>query len=151
MYLQYGHNSARASELVILLKKINLKMKKEIKSANNGSKKRERSTTSKETQLSEKAQDFIKAYNRIFGELVSDFIEERLIGLSDEMQYELVWHILHYLYRDEILPTGDPDVDIKITEIIEKLPFINVELFRYLSRDKIAKMEKNSEGPQYAS
>ena len=122
-----------------------------IKSANNGNKKIEKSTTSKENQLTNDSKDFLKAADSIFGELVAEFIKERLLGLSEENQKELYWHILHYMYREEILPTGDPSVDIKLSEVIEKLPFLNLEVFRYLSRDKIEKMKKTSESPQCAS
>ena len=108
-------------------------------------------STSKGIQLSQGSQDFLEAANSIFGELVADFIKERLLGLSEENQKELYWHIIHYMYREEILPTGDPSVDIKLSEVIEKLPFLNLEVFRYLSRDKIEKMKKTSESPQCAS
>lgn len=108
-------------------------------------------STSKGIQLSQWSQVFLKAADFIFGELIADFIKERLAGLSEENQKELYWHILHYMYRDEILPTGDPDVDIKLSKVIEKLPFLSFEVFRYLSRNKIEKMEKTSETSQYAS
>ena len=91
--------------------------KSKIKFANNGNK---NSETYKGMQLSQDSQHFLEAANSIFGELVADFIKERLVGLSEENQKELYWHILHFMYREEILPTGNPDVDIKLSEVIEK-------------------------------
>ena len=105
---------------------------------------------SKGTQLSNGSLEFLKVANTLFGDLVADFITERLKSLSEKNQKELCWHIIHYMYFEEILPTGNSDVDIKLTEVIEKLPFVNLEVFRFLSRDKIEKMKK-SETPQYAS
>lgn len=108
-------------------------------------------STGKENLLSEKSQNFLGAAGAIFGDLVRVFIAERLKGLSEEDQFELVWHILHFMYHDVILPTGNPDVDIRLSEVIEVLPFINIEVFRFLSRGKIAKMANSSETIQYGS
>ena len=121
------------------------------KAAKYGKKKNKKSATYKGTHLSQGSLDFLEAADFIFGELVAEFIKERLVGLSEENQKELNWHILHYMYREEILPTGDPDVDIRLSEVIEKLPFLNLEMFRYLSREKIEKMKKTSESSQFAS
>lgn len=118
---------------------------------NNGKEKLKKSATCKGIQLSQGSQDFLKVADSIFGELIAEFIKERLQGLSEENQKELYWHIIHYMYHEEILPTGDPDIDIRLSEVIEKLPFLNLEMFRYLSRDKIEKMKKTSETLQFVS
>lgn len=106
---------------------------------------------SKGIQFSKDSQDFLEKANTIFGELVADFIKERLQDLPEESQSELIWHIVHYMYRDEILPTGDSEIDIKLSEVIEKLPFLILKVFRYHSRVKNEEMEKTSGAPKLAN
>ena len=125
--------------------------KNSTKSVKNGNKKSKESANGKETQFTEKLQVFRHFSKTLFGDLQTAFIEKKLKGLSQEKQYDLTWHILHYMYHDEILLTGNQDLDIRLSEIIEKLPIINVELFRHLSRDKIKEMRASSDKPQYAN
>lgn len=124
---------------------------KKNKATNNGNKKGEISKTSKENHLSEESQRFLKFSMFLFGDLLTAFIEKRMKDLSKEKQYDLVWHILHYMHSEEILPTGNPLVDIKLSEIIEVLPVINIELFRYMSREKFGIIKKTSEASQYTN
>ena len=101
-------------------------------------------STCKENQLSEKSLENLEKLRPIVGELVSDYIQERLVGLSECMQADLIWRVLHYLYRDEIMCTGNLDVDIKLAEIVEKLPYLSVIALR-LSEN----VKRNSESPEY--
>lgn len=101
-------------------------------------------STCKENQLSEKSLENLEKLRPIVGELVSDYIKERLVGLSECMQADLIWRVLHYLYRDEIMCTGNLDVDIKLAEIVEKLPYLSVIALR-LSEN----VKRNSESPEY--
>ena len=108
-------------------------------------------STSKEVLLSEYANKFLGCMEPCFGVLVVTYIKERLICLPEELQIALAWHMLHYLYYDEVKLTGNPDVDTKLSEILEILPSINISVFRYVGRDIIKKAPKTSEPSQYAS
>ena len=106
-------------------------------------KKKVMTSTCKENQLSEKSLENLEKLRPIVGELVSDHIKERLMGLSECMQADLIWRVLHYLYRDEIMCTGNIDVDIKLAEIVEKLPYLSVIALRLSENGK-----RNSESPE---
>ena len=87
-------------------------------------------STCKEHHLSEMSQEFLELSTELFGLLVADYTRERLMALSESMQEDLIWHVLHYVYSDEIMTTGNLDVDIKLTEIVGKLPFFSVVALR---------------------
>lgn len=108
-------------------------------------------STSKEVLLSEYAKKILGCMEPCFGVLVVTYIKKRLICLPEEQQKSLSWHMLHYLYYDEIKLSGNPDVDTKLSEILEILPAINVSIFRYVSRNIIKKFPKISGPSQYAS
>lgn len=116
-------------------------------------KKKEKVTTStsKEVLLSENAKKFLGFMKSAFGVLVVSYIRERLKDLPEDLQIVLAWHLLHYLCYDEVKLTGNPDVDTKLSEILEILPPINISVFRYVGRDVIKKAPKISEPNQYAS
>jgi len=106
-------------------------------------------STCKEGQLSKKSLKFLKVSKDLFGELVADYIRERLMGLSEEMQANLMWSVLKYLRRDEIVTTGSPDVDIMLTEIIGKLPHFIVEEIRFQRGYTIKKSNSDSDSSGY--
>ena len=108
-------------------------------------------STSKEVLLSEYAKKILGCMEPCFGVLVVTYIKERLICLPEELQVSLSWHMLHYLYYDEIKLSGNPDVDTRLSEILEILPATNISVFRYIGRDIIKKAPKTSEPCQYAS
>ena len=122
-----------------------------LKTAKSGNKKNEKSTRSKKNQFSKETQVFLKFSKYLFGDLLTAFIEKRLKDLSKEKQYDLVWNILHYMYSDELLPTGDPDLDIRISEIIEKLTPFSVEIFQNLTVEMYGKFKRTAKEPQFAS
>ena len=90
----------------------------------------------KENHLSEKSKKSLNILEGILGKLVSDFIRDRLQNLSESLQSKFIWHILHYMYSDEVLPTGNLDIDTKLIEVVEILPLVNIEVFRYLTQLK---------------
>ena len=94
-------------------------------------------STCKEHQLSKKSQEFLERSIELFGVLVADYTRERLMGLSEDMQEDLIWHVLHYVYSDEIMTTGNLDADIKLTEIVVKLPFLSVVALRNMKGSDI--------------
>ena len=94
-------------------------------------------STCKENKLSEKSLENLEKLRPIVGELVSDYIKERLMGLSECMQADLIWRVLHYVYSDEIMTTGNLDADIKLTEIVVKLPFLSVVALRNMKDSDI--------------
>ena len=112
-------------------------------------KKKVMTSTCKENKLSEKSLENLEKLRPIVGELVSDYIKERLMGLSECMQADLIWRVLHYLYRDEIMCTGNLDVDIKLAEIVGKLPFLSVLALRHFEGYDIGNMKRSSESPEY--
>lgn len=98
----------------------------------------------KENLLSEKSLKSLEFFRTAFGEQVADYTKKRLVGISECMQADLIWRVLHYVYRDEILTTGNLDTDIKLTEIVEKLPYLSVMTLRHFENVK-----RNSESPEY--
>ncbi len=108
-------------------------------------------STCKENHLSEKSLENFEKLRPVFGELVSDYFKERLMGLSECMQADLIWRVLHYVYRDEIMCTGNLDVDIKLAEIVEKLPYLSVIALRHSKGYDIEIMKRNSESPEYGN
>lgn len=106
-------------------------------------------STCKENQLSEKSLKSLEFFRKAFGGLVADYTKERLMGLSECMQADLIWRVLHYVYSDEIMTTGNLDADIKLAEIIEKLPFFSVMAVRFFRGSEIENMKRNSESPEY--
>ena len=112
-------------------------------------KKKVMTSTCKENQLSERSLKSLEFFRTAFGELVADYTKERLMGLSECMQADLIWRVLHYLYRDEIMCTGNLDVDIKLAEIVGKLPFFSVMAVRFFRGSEIENMKRNSESPEY--
>ena len=107
-------------------------------------KKKVMTSTCKGNQLSERSQKSLEFFRTVFGELVADYTKERLVGISECMQADLIWRVLHYVYRDEILTTGNLDTDIKLTEIVEKLPYLSVMTLRHSENVK-----RNLESPEY--
>ena len=108
-------------------------------------------STCKENHLSEKSLNSLEFFRKAFGELVADYTKDRLVGLSECMQADLIWRVLHYVYRDEIMCTGNLDVDIKLAEIVEKLPFLSVMTLRHFKGYDIEIMKRNSESPEYGN
>ena len=112
-------------------------------------KKKVMASTCKEDQLSEKSLKSLETFRTIFGELVKDYTKERLVGLSECMQADLIWRVLNYAFRDEIMTTGNLNADIKLAEIVEKLPFLSVLALRHFEGYDIEKMKRYSESPEY--
>ena len=106
-------------------------------------------STCKENQLSEKSLKLLEFFRTAFGELVVDYTKERLVGLNECMQADLIWRVLNYAFRDEIMTTGNLDADLKLAEIVEKLPFLSVLAVRYYERYDIGNMKRSSESPEY--
>ena len=90
--------------------------------ANSSNKTNEKFENRKKTQLTEKTLEFLQFSKNAFGELVTNYIEERLQGLSGKMQFKMIQHLLHYVFNDAIRSTGNLDLDIRVMDIIEKLP-----------------------------
>lgn len=111
-------------------------------------KKKVMTSTCKESQLSEKSLKSLEFFRSVFGELVADYIKERLMGLSECMQADLIWRVLHYTFRDEIMCTGNLDADIKLADIVEKLPFLGVWALRCYKGYDVENMKRNSESPE---
>lgn len=108
-------------------------------------------TNRNEYQLSKKSQEFLDSIKPFFGVLESDFIEERLKDLPEKTQSDMVWRILHYLISDEYLPTGKTEVDIRLSEILQVLPFFCVFAFRTLRKAKCEKPETTSKKNEICS
>ncbi len=106
-------------------------------------------STCKENQLSEKSLKLLEFFRTAFGELVVDYTKERLVELNERMQSDLIWRVLHYAFRDEIMTTGNIDADIKLAEIVEKLPFLSVLAVRHFEGYDIENMKSHSESPEY--
>ena len=109
---------------------------KKTNAANIGKKKRKKIVNCMDDHLSEKSKKSLNTFEVILGKLVSDFIRDRLQNLSESLQSKFIWHILHYMYSDEVLPTGNLDIDTKLIEVVEILPLVNIEVFRYLTQLK---------------
>ena len=108
-------------------------------------------TTSKKPKLSKESKRFLDCMETAFGVLVTEYIKERMIGLSEDKQFMMAWKILHYLYSEELQPTGDLDIDIKISEVIELLPPLNVAIFKMISNERFPKTPKADDEPMYAN
>ncbi len=114
-------------------------------------KKKVMASTCKEGQLSKKSQVFLECSTKLFGELVADYTRERLMKLSESMQEDLICHVLHYVYSDQIMTTGNPEVDIMLMEIVAKLPYYSLQVIRFMRRYPINKMNSDSDSSGYTN
>ncbi len=71
--------------------------------------------------------------------------------LSESMQEDLIWHVLHYVYSDQIMTTGNPEVDIMLMEIVAKLPYFSLQVIRFMRRYPINKMNSDSDSSGYTN
>ena len=108
-------------------------------------------TTSKKLKLSKESKRFLDCMEYVFGVLVAEYIKERMLGLSKDRQHDMVWNIFYYLDYEEVLPTGDLDMDIKLYEVVEVLPFANIEFYRMICNEYIPKTPKVDDEPMYAN
>lgn len=97
----------------------------------------------KKNQLTEDSQKYLLAMEEAFGKEISDIIKERLQGLSEDDQCGLCWHLLHYIFRDEIQSTGSPSLDLHLVEVIEQLPVERLKLLKLLYQKKVDYKLKN--------
>lgn len=123
--------------------------RKRIMKTRKGKKQKVMASTCKEGQLSKKSQVFLEFSTKLFGELVADYTRERLMKLSESMQEDLICHVLHYVYSDQIMTTGNPEVDIMLMEIVAKLPYFSLQVVQFMRRYPINKMNSDSDSSGY--